>query len=127
MTHFFLSLSASQVLGLVFFGSIIFACVLGMIINWATHFFGTIHRAKILARIDEFEWNEDPYAKLCYSFNVMTDNIYTKQAIDLLNARLDGAPQISPTNCTCFKCNDQQHCPFAFDSYNMDGDCLMTK
>lgn len=124
MTHFFLSLSASQ----VFFGSIVFACVLGMIIHWATHFFGTIHRANLLSRIDEFEWNEDPYAVLSYAVDGMRDDIHVEHAKEVLQSRaIIGAPQMSITNSTCLFCKSVEHCPFSFDPYNMDGDCLMTK
>jgi hypothetical protein len=28
---------------------------------------------------------------------------------------------------TCFKCPDNTTCKFAWDEYNLDGDCLMSK
>lgn len=28
---------------------------------------------------------------------------------------------------TCFKCKDNKTCPFAWDYYNLNGDCLASK
>lgn len=28
---------------------------------------------------------------------------------------------------TCFKCPDNETCPYAWDDYNLDGSCLMSK
>ena len=30
-------------------------------------------------------------------------------------------------NLTCYKCGDVDRCPYAFDPYNTDGDCLAIK
>lgn len=29
--------------------------------------------------------------------------------------------------CTCVECDNKHTCEFAFDPYNMDGDCLLDK
>lgn len=31
---------------------------------------------------------------------------------------------LDPERCTCLKCADDQTCPYAFDAYNYEGDCL---
>ena len=31
---------------------------------------------------------------------------------------------LDPEQCTCLKCLDDQTCPYAFDVYNYEGDCL---
>lgn len=125
MTNWFLSLSASQAIGVVFFGSIIGACIVVMIYNALSNV-GRYNFAAIHA--DEFEYMDDPYAILCYPNDPMRDDIHVEHAKEVLQQRaFVGAPQISITNSTCMWCKDVEHCPFSFDPYNMDGDCLMTK
>jgi hypothetical protein len=34
---------------------------------------------------------------------------------------------IAKKKFTCFKCNSEKTCPFAWDTYNLNGDCLMEK
>jgi hypothetical protein len=35
--------------------------------------------------------------------------------------------KVDTKRCTCLKCDHSQECPFAFDLYNVDGDCLVEK
>ena len=74
----------------------------------------------------EFEDRDDPHAELyrCAAIDPMRDDIHVVKAKERI---LSGAPQINPAHCTCTTCGQQQHCAFAFDAYNMDGDCVMTK
>jgi hypothetical protein len=82
----------------------------------------------LLNRIDEFEWNEDPYAVLSYAVDEMRDDIHTQHAKEVLQKRaFVGALQLNIDHCTCLTCTSQQHCYWAFDPYNTDGDCIMTK
>ena len=32
-----------------------------------------------------------------------------------------------PDNLTCYDCKLTEECPYAYDPYNTDGDCLMSK
>ena len=34
---------------------------------------------------------------------------------------------LDPEKCTCLSCEDNCRCPFRFDLYNYDGDCIMEK
>jgi hypothetical protein len=34
---------------------------------------------------------------------------------------------LNPDDCTCIECSEAKTCQFAFDFYNIDGDCLMEK
>lgn len=34
---------------------------------------------------------------------------------------------IDTERCTCLDCNDKSKCPYAYDIYNVDGDCLKEK
>ena len=69
------------------------------------------YRSYKLAHCDEYEFRDDP-------------GMYIPT---VKKSFIVGAPQLSPSHCTCQSCSQQEHCAFAFDAYNMDGDCLMTK
>lgn len=76
--------------------------------------------------VNEFEDRDDPYSRLAYVVDPMRDGIYEEQAKATLKARALYHGQ-SPLVFTCTTCNQQQHCGFAWDFYNVDGDCLMLK
>ena len=39
----------------------------------------------------------------------------------------DNYDNIPDEDYTCFTCPEKETCPFAFDPYNTDGDCLAEK
>jgi hypothetical protein len=128
ITNWFFSLSVGQSLGVLFFGTIIVACITFMTCELTNKLYKWARREYRLSKFpDEFMYRDDPYAKLSYAIDPMRDDIHVVLAKEILAARIDGAPQLSPSNCTCFKCDQQQHCAWAFDGYNTDGDCLMEK
>ena len=128
MTHLFYSLSASQVLGLVFFASIVIGSFIICSIGACIQLYHKLRLEHYWLHSDEFEGLDDPNAVLCYTVDPMRDDIHVEHAKEVLQTRaILGVPQMSVTHSTCLYCNDVMHCPVAFDPYNMDGDCLMTK
>jgi hypothetical protein len=128
MTNWFLSLTTSQAIGIAFFGMIYVGCMTFWACELISKFYKWVRREYRLSKFpDEFMYKDDPYAKLSYVIDPMRDDIHVVLAKEILAARIDGAPQLSPSNSTCLKCDQQQHCAWAFDGYNTDGDCLMTK
>lgn len=39
----------------------------------------------------------------------------------------DEAFEVDPKQTTCFNCDEREKCPYAFDPYNTDGECLASK
>ena len=39
----------------------------------------------------------------------------------------DAAYEPDPESTTCWDCKDKDTCPYAFDAYNTDGDCIADK
>lgn len=128
ITNWFFSLPTNQVLGLVFFASIVIGSFIICSIGACIQLYHKLRLEHFWLHSDEFEGLDDPTAVLCYSFDPMRDDIHTEHAKEVLQQRaFIGAPQISILNSTCLFCNDVEHCPFSFDPYCMDGDCLITK
>jgi hypothetical protein len=127
MTNWFLSLTTGQALGVVFFGGILIGCLVIWAIETAGYLFRYARREYRLGKFpDEHEFREDPYALLSYAVDTMKDDVHVEHAKYILGKRA-AISVLHPSNYTCFHCAQQQDCPFAFDAYNMDGDCLATK
>ena len=66
---------------------------------------------------DEFERRDDPYAEV-YPWWIKVSPLTPEQEM---------MDRLGQTAFTCHKCCDKNSCIYAFDAYNTDGDCLMTK
>lgn len=78
---------------------VILIVVVGEIISW-------FKRPNVVA--DEFSDFDDPYAMLYQE----------PRSSSILSGRF------SPEKYTCFYCDGVSRCPYAYDDYCMDGDCL---
>jgi hypothetical protein len=127
MTNWFLSLTTSQAIGVVFFGTIIWACLVFWACELTNRLYKAGRRAYRLSRFpDEHEFRDDPFALLNYGIDEMRDDIHVQHAKLILGRRTLGMT-LHPSNFTCFHCSQQQNCPYAFDAYNTDDSCLMLK
>jgi hypothetical protein len=138
LVDWFFSLSLGQAAFLVALVSILVGSFAYSFINEFIMQGGYDKRQLVLDTCDEFEFKDDPYAEINKPLDLlrrieggwdikidpMRDDIHTVKAKERI---LSGAPQIDPSHCTCTKCAQQHVCAFAFDAYNLDGDCLMTK
>lgn len=50
-------------------------------------------------------------------------HVIEKSAFDALQAELDKCAEI----VTCIRCSEKTICPYAYDGYNTNGDCLAEK
>ena len=127
ITNWFLNLSLGQAIGVVFFGTILWACVVFITCELISKLYKAGRREYRLSKFpDEFMYRDDPFALLNYDIDPMKDDIHVQHAKRVLGSRA-GLTILHQSNYTCFNCSQQQDCPYAFDAYCMDGDCLMTK
>lgn len=58
----------------------------------------------------------------------MAIEIKDEQDIDFLIGRYEEKGfDVSKTEFSCYKCGAKFNCPFSFDLYNLDGECLAEK
>jgi hypothetical protein len=127
ISNWFLSLPVEKAIALSFFIFLVSMGVTFYALEWAEKVYQWIRRQYDFNKFaDEFEDKDDPYALLSYAIDPMKDDIHVEHAKYMLGKRA-ALTVLDPSNYTCFNCAQQQCCPFAFDAYNMDGDCLATK
>ena len=111
MVNYFLSLSLSQALGVVIFGSILLGSVVVLVTNWMVHLV-VQHR---IAAPDEFEYRDDMRATA------------RQPVVEVMAHSDDEWRLIDLKSFTCTTCIQQNYCVFAYDSMCTDGDCLANK
>jgi hypothetical protein len=76
---------------------------------------------------DEFEFRDDPYAVLTAHANARA-NAYDAAYSATHSMAHDFVDGVIPRHLyTCHLCPDVVKCGWAFDHYNLDGDCLAAK
>jgi hypothetical protein len=119
MVNYLLSLSASQALGVCIFGMILIGSAAVLFTDWCVRQV-VQHR---IAGVDEFAYADDMWAIVAPTTMPRTAK-YNGEELPMTD---DEFRMIDLKSFTCTLCQHQEHCAFAFDLYNTDGDCLANK